>query len=105
YDPSMSNELRYNFFHGVHRNRKADTCARAARTVNHGINAHQFPFRVEQGTAGVTRINGRVGLNNIGNSALRWRLDLAPQCTHNTGGQRGIQSKRIADGEHFTTYG
>src|SRR5690554_2901021 len=103
YNPAMSNELRYNFFYRVHRDRKTDTSARATGAVDHGINAHQLSLRIEQRTTGVTRINGGIGLNNIGDRALCWRLDFASQRAHYTGSKRGIQTKGIADGEHLAT--
>src|SRR5581483_1080270 len=89
---------------GVDGNCKADSHRGSRRAINRRIDADQPAGAVEQRSAGVSRIDGGVGLNYTLDRPSRHRLDLAPQRTHNTGRKRLIEAERIADCERALTY-
>ena len=52
-------------FGHVDRNGETDANVAAALAENGGVDADHFPFQVEEGAAGVARVDGRVGLDKI----------------------------------------
>src|SRR5215475_4443574 len=59
---------------------------------------------IEQGTTGVSRIDGSVGLNDALNRTARHRLNFSAQSADDTGRKRLVEAKGIADGEDALPY-
>jgi len=66
------------------------------------VDADHPPFPVDKGTAGVSRIDGRVGLDQIGQRDSPFRIDdqLAAQRANDAGGNRVVEAKGIADRDY-----
>jgi hypothetical protein len=60
--------------------------------------ADDAPRQVEQRTARVAGVEGRVGLDDLADKALVGALDHAPQGADDAHGQGALKAKGIADG-------
>src|SRR6188768_3698756 len=49
----------------VDRNRKADADVAAARRNDRGVDPNQFPLKVDQSAAGITRVDRSIGLYEV----------------------------------------
>src|SRR5204863_2537226 len=49
----------------VHRHGETNALVAAAVTEDGGVDANQSPFRIDERATGITRVNGRVGLNHV----------------------------------------
>ena len=72
-----------------------------ARADNLRIHTDQSTGTVEQRPTGISRIDGRIGLNNPFNRPIRERLDRPPQGAHHAGRQRMIEAEGIPDRQDF----
>ncbi len=72
----------------------------ALRSVNRRINADHIAVRIEQGTATIAGIDGRVGLDHTFELAVLG-VDGAIERTYDPGCQRAFKLERVADGEHL----
>src|SRR6516164_8087195 len=98
---SMLDQLRDDIVDRVDGHGEPDTRKRPAGAHDHGIDADQTAAAVKQRTTGVSRVDGRIGLNYVFDGAPRHRLDGAVERADHAGGQRVVQSEGIADGEDF----
>ena len=56
-------QLRIDFAHDVTGDGKSNAFASARLRINHGVDSRNLPVNIQQRTAAVARIDGRVGLN------------------------------------------
>ena len=52
------------------------------RGIDHGVDADEAAARVQEGPAAVAGVDGRVGLDDVADLALRDALDLPVHATH-----------------------
>ena len=85
----------------VDGDRKADARGRTGVRRDHRVNADQFALGINQRTARIARINGRIGLNHVRvdhrfarGGVLHGIRTL--QCTHHAGRHRVFQTERAA---------
>ena len=77
---------------------KADPDIAACWREDSGVDAHQLTAQVDQRTAGVARIDGRVSLDEV---LVPLLSQTGPaKGAHKTGGHRLPKAERIADREH-----
>ena len=96
---SVLDDLVHHLPRQIHRHRKADTLV-AARTAgqNRGVDADQFAAIVDQRSAGVAGIDGRVGLDEVFIVFdSQFRATGSADDSHGHGLSHAIG---IADGEH-----
>ena len=95
------NQLRHGPLDRIHRDGEANPHGNTRRTFDRRRHTDQTAGTVQQGTAGVARIDRRIGLNHPLNWAAGHGFDLSPQAADDAAGKRQIQFERTADGEHF----
>src|SRR5687768_12937057 len=100
----MLNQLRNDPFYSINRNSKPDPRISSAGTDNCSIHADHAALGIEQWSARVARVNCGIGLDDIADCALRRRLNLTAEGTHNSNGQCLIQTEWISDREDLLTY-
>src|SRR5207253_6441208 len=69
------------------------------RAVNGGVDADQPPGAIEQGPAGIPRVDGRVRLDHVLDQVAAHGFDLPAQGADNAPGDRVIEPVGIADGK------
>lgn len=82
-------------------NCKTDADVAPAGREDRGIDADEFAAQVDQWSAGITRIDRRIGLDEVF-IALDAQA-AAPERADNTGGDRLAESERVADCHHEVT--
>ncbi len=93
---SIGAQLAGDVAHGVTRNGEADTFAASRLAEDHGVDAYHAPLGVDQRTAGVAGIDGRIRLN-IGRHVVR--VELAGHRAHHSHRHRIAEPERRAQGE------
>ena len=94
------NQIRQDAAHNVDWHGKADAGARTRWTKDGCVYADDAPAAVEQGTARVAPVDGRVRLDYAGNGPSVCALKGASQGADDAGGQRPFKlAKRIADSD------
>ena len=89
-------ELQHHPLHRVDRGGEADALrARDDRRVD----ADHLAVRIDQRPAGIAGIEGRVGLQHIIDQPAGLRAQTAPERAHHAGGDRVLESVRVADGD------
>src|SRR5690606_35413248 len=63
-DKAILDECLSNFLYKIAGDGKTHTCTAARSADNLRVNPNDPPFKIKQGAATVTRINGRIRLNN-----------------------------------------
>ncbi|MNE01497.1 hypothetical protein D3C80_939370 [compost metagenome] len=97
FDLAEFNHLAGQVFHHITWNRKTDTDVAAVRCQNRGVDTDQLTVQVNQRTAGVTAVNGRIRLDKV---FVVFRIQAATaQCRNDTGCHRFTQTKRVTDGD------
>jgi hypothetical protein len=96
---STANQLRHDPINRVEWNGKADTSRSSRRAINLRVDANQTSRAVEQRTAGVSRIDRCVGLNDPLYGAAGHRIDFAAECADHARSQGLVQTERVADGK------
>ena len=86
----------------VDRNGKAYAHAAAGARINGCIDAQQIALHIHQCAAGISRVDGGIGLNEIF-EGIDTQL-IAAQRRHNTAGDSLSDPKRIADSQHNVTH-
>ena len=95
-DFSVGDELIVDVDCGVGRQREADAFETAAAGVDGGVDADHFAGHVDQRAAGISGIDGGVGLNE----ALKLVADVgAIFGADDSGGDGGVQAEGAAEGE------
>src|SRR6202030_3101797 len=80
----------------------ADADVAAAAGENGGVDANQLATKVHQGAAGITRVDGRIRLDEI---LVAVRIDSrAGQAADDAGGDGMLEAERVADGQHKVTH-
>ena len=102
-DRSVLDELGHHTPYGFDRHREPDPHAGARGAMDGGVHADEAATTVEQRTARVARIDRGVGLDHIVDGGARNGADLAPERADDTGGQRVVETERIADGNDLLT--
>ena len=94
---TVFDELLHNAAGHVDGNGKADADVATTARQDRGVDTDEFTPQVDQGTAGVTRINGGIGLDKIFKA---FNPETAtPDRTYNTGGHGLAETERIANGD------
>src|SRR5271165_351294 len=88
-------------FRGVDGNGEADARGGAAGRVNRGVDADDFAMRIDERAAGISAVDGRVGLDGFVDESGLAGLHRAADGAHHPGGQRGLKAEGIADGQNF----
>ena len=81
----------------VHRQREPDALGTASAGGDHGIHADHLAPNVQQRTAAVARIDGRVRLNEMLEGPCAELCGTAPNGAHDAGGHGRFQTERRAD--------
>src|SRR5205085_5894051 len=97
-------EVIGNCFSGVDGNGKANACGSAARSVNCRIDADHVAVRIDQRTAGIAAVNGRVGLNRFFDGGGLAGLHSTADGADYAGGECGLEAERVSYGENFLAY-
>ena len=95
-------ELRDNRADHVGGNRKSNTNIAAAGCKYGGIDANQPSIQVHQGAAGVTRVDGRIGLNKV--LVPLYAQPTSSQRADDTRGHGLVETKGVADGHHEVSH-
>jgi hypothetical protein len=101
-DRAVLLERREDLLGGVDRDREADADVAAAPVagLDLRVDPDDPPRRIDERAARVARVDGRVGLDHVGDREVVRRGDLALQRRDHTGGQRAVQAERVADRDH-----
>ena len=78
----------------------ADVALRARVGVDRRVDADDFAAHVEQRSAGVAGVDGRVGLNDVGEPAVGDRQAAGPRRADHADADGVRQAERVADGHH-----
>ena len=97
---SAGDDLRNDSPHRVDRDGKPDSRRRSRGTEDRGIHSDQSAAAVQQGSAGVPGIDGRINLNRPLDAAAVGCLNATTPRRYDSSGQRLVQAKRIADREN-----
>ena len=95
----MRNPLRR-----IDGDRKSDPRRRARRCVNRRIDSDHLPVRVDQWSAGIPAVDGRIRLNRLVDKSALACLHRAAHRAYHSGCQRTLKSKRITDRQNFLPY-
>ncbi len=106
---AVLDQAGHDLTHRRHRDREPDTGVRTRRGGDSGIYAYDFPSQVQEWPTGVTRVDGRVGLNDLGqriaaarcSSPLGWQT--ATQAADDAQGHRALCTERVAYGNDKLT--
>ncbi len=99
---SILHHLRSQVFHHVARDSKADTDVATVRCQDSGVDTDQFTIQVNQRTAGITTVNGRIRLDEV---FIVFRIQAATsQRRDDTRGHGFAQTKRVTDGDGVVTH-
>src|SRR5206468_8097163 len=101
---TAADQLRHDAIDGIDRDGETDARVGAGRAVYSGVDADQQAGAIQQRPAGIPRIDRRIGLDHAANRPPRDGLDLAAKSADDAGGERLVQAKWIADGEHFLAH-
>ena len=90
---------------GVDRQGKPDPGAAAAARRNPGVEADYLTLQVDQRAAGVAGVDGRVGLDVLGDvGAVETARGLAAERAHDPGGDAGLEPEGTAHRQHQVTH-
>src|SRR6267143_2832508 len=101
---AVGDEVVGDAFCGVNGDSEADAGGGSTGRIDGGVDTDDFTVRVDERTAGVTAINGRVGLNGFVDEGGLAGLHGAAQGADDAGSERGLETERIADGENFLAH-
>ena len=96
---AVADQLGHDAVHDVDRDREADAGAGPGRREDRGVHADEAPGGIEERTAGIARIDRRVGLDHAGELAPLAGGQAALQGADHAGRQGVVEAERIADGE------
>src|SRR5882672_2603077 len=97
-DVAPGRELRRHFPELFDRDREADALA---RWIHGRVDPHYGAARIEQRSAGVPRVDGRIGLDEVVVSGTAARVDVPPPLEADDAGRhRAREPERIADRHH-----
>src|SRR5207302_2384216 len=97
---AISNQLVDRRLYDLSWNREAHPGERAGRRDQERVDAHNLPTRIDQRSARVARIDGRVGLNKLTRlAAVRIRIRTV-NGAHDSTRHREAESIRIAECQH-----
>ena len=95
-NPPLLYQPAGNKFGGVARDRETDSL----RGPNHrGIDSDHFTRGIRQRPAGVSRIQGSIGLNDIVDQSARLRVHGAAQCANHSRGHARLKTERVTNGD------
>ena len=97
-------EIVQHQFGAIDGHGEPDADIAAVRPQDRGVDADHIAGRIEQRTAAVARIDGRVGLDQAFQRPFVFAANAAPERTDDAGGQRALQTEGIADGEHLLAH-
>ena len=93
-DSSVANQPTGDEPGRIARNRKADALCRA----NHRrVHADHFPRGVDERSAGIARIQRRVGLNDVVNQTTRLRIHRATERADHACGHACLETERVSN--------
>ena len=64
------------------------------------VDADDLVAGVDQRSARVAGVDGRIGLQSVGDHGAVGRLQVAPHAGDDAGGHREVETERVADGDH-----
>ncbi len=85
--------------HRIDRNGEADPGTGPGGTVNGHVDPDQSPFGIQEGSSGIARVDGRVGLDASPDGPAADALDVAAEGGDDSGGEGVVESEGVADGE------
>src|SRR5690606_27095415 len=97
-------QLRNHLLDGVYRYGEADAGAGATGADDLRVHADQLAQGIEQGAAGVARVDRGIGLDYIADGTIGHRGDLAAQCAHHAHSHGGIEAEGIAYGDDLAAH-
>src|SRR5260370_15213767 len=103
-DAAVGDEVVGDILCRVDGNGEADASGGAAGRVNRGVDADDFTARIDERPAGIAAVDSGVGLNGFVNESGLAGLHGASERADNAGGERGLESERIADGQDFLAH-
>src|SRR5215472_8003594 len=99
-----ADEVIGDIFCGVDRDSEANACRGSAGCVDCRINADHVAMRIDQRTAGIPAVDGRIGLDRFFNGrGLGGAYGSANGADH-AGCERRLKAKWVADGQNFLSY-
>ena len=91
-------------FGAVDRHGEAYPDAASVGTQDRGVDSDYIASRIEQRSAAVAHVDGRVCLDQALQLPIVFSANVTCQRAHHAGGQSSIQSERIADGKHLLSH-
>ncbi len=99
----MLDDPRYHPPHHIDQNVKADPGAGPGGTVIGHVDPDQFPFGIQDGSSGISQVDGHVGLDASPDGPSTNALDIVAKGRDNSGGEGVVQSKGVANGKDGLT--
>ena len=94
---AIGDEIVRDAFRGVDGNGEADTRGRASGCVDGRVDADDFAARIDEWAAGISAIDGGVGLNGLIDESSLTGLHGAAEGADDAGGERALETEGIAD--------
>src|SRR5262249_47498713 len=101
---AVADELRHHAVDLIHRDGEADPGVGPGRAEDRRVDTDQPAGAVQQRTARVARVDGRVRLDHVLHGPPRDRFDLPPQRADDAGRQTPVQAEGVADGEDLLSH-
>src|SRR5438128_6365045 len=98
---AVGNQIVRDAFSRVDGNRETDSRSGSGGRVDCGVDADDFTVRIDKRAAGISAVDGSVGLNRFVNESGLARLHSAADRANNSRGERTLKTERISDGENF----
>ena len=96
-DAAVVPELRQQLLDEVDGDGEPDADVASASTVDGGVHPHDLAAMVDERAAGIARVDGCVGLDEV---VVGAGADTASFGADDPGSDRAVQSERVADGQH-----
>lgn len=90
--------------HGIDRNRKSDPGTGTGGTVNGHVDPDQSPLGIQEGSSGISRVDGRIGLDAALDGSAADALDVASEGRDDSGGEGVVESEGVAYGKDGLAY-
>src|SRR5690606_21310000 len=88
---------------GIHRDGKANTSVGTRRTVDGGVNANDATVAINERSAGVSRVDGGVGLDHVFSVVTDFRIDLSSEVADDACSQGLIKAEGVANRKDLMT--
>src|SRR5438045_7346950 len=95
---AVGDEIVRDALRGVDGNGEADTRGRTSGCVDGRVDPDDFAVGIDERAAGISAIDGGVGLNGLIDESSLTGLHGAPERADDAGGERALETEGIADG-------